>query len=252
MARRSTRVPSEPRRVERYRGPADVRAVTLKELLAVTTRGGLRETQFDLLRSSGAAGGKDDVRVFYAGDISILNRPCVSVVGTREVSEQGAARARRLARELAQAGIVVVSGLARGVDTEALTSAMASGGRVAAVIGTPLAKAYPIENAALQEEIWHHHVLLTPFGAGEAVFKSNFPKRNRVMAALSDATVIVEASDTSGTLHQAAECQRLGRWLFIARSVVDDPKLSWPKRFLGEKCVPLDSVQDVVNRIANA
>jgi predicted Rossmann fold nucleotide-binding protein DprA/Smf involved in DNA uptake len=80
-----------------------------------------------------------------------------------------------------------------------------------------------------QEQIWREHLLISPFPEGRLVFRSNFPQRNRVMAALSDATVIIEAYDTSGTLHQAAECQRLGRWLFIARAVADDPSLTWPQ-----------------------
>ncbi len=126
-----------------------------------------------------------------------------------------------------------MSGLARGVDTEALTSALESGGRTIAVIGTPLEKAFPAENGPLQERIYREQLLLSPFARGVEVQKYFFPIRNRVMAAISDATVIVEASDTSGTLHQAAECQRLGRWLFIARSVAEDTRLTWPSRFLG-------------------
>lgn len=78
-----------------------------------------------------------DARLWCTGDVDLIRRRSVAIVGTRSVSPEGAARARRLARELAQAGIVVVSGLARGVDTEALGSAIAAGGRVIAVIGTP-------------------------------------------------------------------------------------------------------------------
>ncbi len=70
------------------------------------------------------------------------------------------------------------------------------------------------------------------------------------MAAVSDATVIIEASDTSGTLHQAAECQRLGRWLFIAKSVVDDTSLTWPPRFVGkQKVAVLETTSDILNTI---
>ena len=146
--------------------------------------------------------------------------------------------------------MVVVSGLALGIDTAALASAIQHHGRVAAVIGTPLSKAYPAENGPLQERIWREHVLLTPFAEGETVFRSNFPKRNRVMAAVSDATVIVEASDTSGTLHQAAECQRLGRWLFIMRSVAEDRALKWPASFLGKSnTAVLDRTEEIVTAI---
>jgi DNA processing protein len=86
--------------------------------------------------------------------------------------------------------VIVVSGLAAGIDTAALGGAIQHHGRVTAVIGTPLSKAYPAANGQLQERIWREHLLLSPFAEGEAVFRSNFPKRNRVMAAVSDATVL--------------------------------------------------------------
>jgi DNA protecting protein DprA len=225
----------------------EVHALSLGDILLESGRAALADKQLDLLRSGGKT---QDVPIYAAGDVSLLKKPCVSIVGTRDVSEEGAKRARRLARELCNAGVVVVSGLAKGVDTAALSAAIEAGGRTVAVIGTPLSKAYPAENARLQEEIYASHLLLTPFREGETVFKSNFPKRNRVMAAISDATVIIEASDTSGTLHQAAECQRLGRWLFIAKSVVDDDSLTWPKRFLGgDKVAILANTGDLLNAI---
>jgi DNA processing protein len=233
----------------KYVAPAanDVLVLSLGGILAESGRAALADNQLDLLRSGGKTQG---VPIYATGDTSLFKKPCVSIVGTRDVSEEGAARARRLARELCHAGVVIVSGLAKGVDTAALTAAIEAGGRTIAVIGTPLSKAYPAENARLQEEIYSTQLLLTPFREGETVYKSNFPKRNRVMAAISDATVIIEASDTSGTLHQAAECQRLGRWLFIAKSVVDDDSLTWPKRFIGQqRVVILEKTDDVVRRI---
>lgn len=166
-----------------------------------------------------------------AGDVQLLKAPSVAIVGTREVSDAGAARARNIAKTLAARNVVVVSGLARGVDTEALTASMQHGGRVIAVIGTPIDKAYPAENAALQTKIAAEHLLVSQFAPGTRTFPGHFPIRNRLMAALSDATVIIEAGDTSGTLHQAAECVRLNRWLFIAKNVMDDQTLTWPARF---------------------
>lgn len=191
-----------------------------------------------------------DSRLWCVGDASLLHRKCVAIVGTREVSPEGAARSRRLARELAGAGVVVVSGLAKGVDTEALSAAIEAGGKVVAVIGTPIDRAYPAENKHLQERIYREHLLISQFAPGERVFPTNFPERNKLMAALSDATAITEAGDTSGTLHQAAECGRLGRWLFIAKSVMDDPLLQWPKRFLGQPQVDsFSSTEDILKAI---
>ncbi len=166
------------------------------------------------------------------------------------MSQNGAARARRLAKELSEKSIVVFSGLAKGVDTEALKSAMHAGGRVVAVIGTPLEKAYPAENKRLQEEIYQKHLLISQFPPNQRVFPSHFPERNKLMAALSDGTAIIEAGETSGTLHQAAECVRLGRWLFIAQAVMDDPTLTWPRKFeTYERCRVLRDVTDILRAI---
>jgi DNA processing protein len=191
-----------------------------------------------------------DPIIFYAGDVSLVRKPSISVIGARGASDEGLARAERIARELARAGVVVTSGLAKGIDASAHTAAIAAGGRTVAVIGTPLEKAYPAENARLQQVIYQDHLLISQFHPGQRTYPSDFPKRNRLMAALSDGSVIVEASDTSGTLHQAAECARLGRWLFIMKSVVENEELSWPQRFLGHpKTVILASAEDILSRI---
>jgi DNA protecting protein DprA len=234
-------------RTARYTPPVDVRSRELSDLIVWSGREALADAQLTLL-----AGPRDDhhVDVFLAGDPELLRSPSVSIVGTREVSDEGRKRASRLARELVEEGIVVVSGLAKGVDTAALSGAIDAGGHVVAVIGTPLDKAYPAENADLQQTIYRDHLLVSPFPSGEQVYPSNFPKRNRVMAALSDASVIVEASDTSGTLHQAAECQRIGRWLFIMRNVAEDSNLKWQSRFLGKpKVAVLSSTSDILRAI---
>lgn len=236
-----------PRR-SKYRPPADVRRVGLNECLLFAGREPLASRQLDMLRRDPLDRPGD---LYIAGDAELLKDPAVSIVGTREVSDEGRRRAHRLARELALSGVVVVSGLARGVDGEAHRGAIGAGGRTMAVIGTPLDKAYPAEHAELQMEIYRHHLLVSPFSSGTQVFKSNFPARNRVMAALTDATVIIEASDSSGTLHQAAECQKLGRWLFITRSVAADPRLTWPKSFIGKpKVAVLEQTTDILGRLS--
>lgn len=230
------------RRRPRYTAPANVVHTTVGDLLQ-----GRRS-----LDSAGQLklGGEPFVAatrpLWCAGDLSLVQRDCVAIVGTRNVSPEGAVRARRLARELVRAGAVIVSGLAKGVDTEALQEAISAGGRVIAVIGTPIDKAYPIENAELQMTIARDHLLISQFPSGTRTFPSHFPERNRVMATLTDATAIIEAGDTSGTLHQAAECRRLDRWLFIARNVVENPDLQWPRKFTDyARTRTLTSTEDV-------
>ena len=226
----------------RYTPPEQAESVRLRELLYSVQRGPKwTGRQLDIFKTNAIE--PDDLPLFYAGDLSLLSRPCVSIVGTRNATPNGRARAARLARELIERGVVIVSGLAKGIDTAAHRTAIDGGGHTIAVIGTPLSKATPAENGPLQEAIWRDHLLISPF-AETHVFPTNFPQRNKIMAALSDATIIVEASKTSGTLHQARACQDLGRWLFILKSVVEDN--DWPNRFLNVKnTVILERVEQV-------
>ncbi len=230
----------------KYLPPKNIKKVPLDELRSVAAAWkGAHQAKLNL---GDRATPRDSI--FYEGDLALLSRPCVSVVGSRNVTPKGAARARRLARELAKSGVVVISGLAAGVDKEALTAAIEAGGSVIAVIGTPIDKASPVANAPLQEEIYRNHLLISQFEPGSRVYPSNFPVRNRLMASLSLGTAIIEASDESGTLHQAAECTKLGRWLFITQSVIEDKGVSWPSNFLGYKTtVPLKTASDITSRI---
>lgn len=188
--------------------------------------------------------------LYLAGDRALLAQTSVAIVGSRKASPDGLRRAAKLARALVEAKVVVMSGLAEGIDQAAHRAAIEAGGRTIAVIGTPLEKAYPAAHAALQQEIYERHLLVSPFVPGERTFPSSFPLRNRVMARLSRATVIVEAGDTSGTLHQAAECLAVGRALFIAKSVMETSSATWPPRFLGKPGVyVLERVEDLVAEI---
>lgn len=234
----------------KYHPPADWRLVSVSELLRGSPRERAAQDQLDLWAAAPIKKTANVTELFVAGDTSLLRKRCIAVIGTRDVSEAGRKRATRIARELAEQDVVVVSGLAAGVDAYALQSAIANGGRTVAVIGTPLDKAYPAENKALQETIYQDHLLVSQFRSGEIVHRSNFPARNKTMAMLSDATVVIEASDTSGTLHQAAECVRLNRWLGILKSVVDDPNLTWPKSFINyRRCVVIDSTEALLSRV---
>lgn len=187
--------------------------------------------------------------LYLRGDRQLLTmRPKVSVVGSREASEEGIRRTSKLARQLAEAGVVVVSGLARGIDSVAHRAAMECGHTIG-VLGTPLDQVYPRENASLQAAIGRDHLLCTQFAAGMAVQRSNFPRRNRTMALIVDASVIVEAGDSSGTLSQGWEALRLGRPLFLMKSVVERPGLSWPAEMIGYGARVLTNVEDVLERL---
>jgi DNA processing protein len=171
--------------------------------------------------------------LFCAGDPAILSCGVgVSLVGTRSPSDLGGRRARKLAKTLVEHGYVVISGLARGIDTCSHRGAIEAGGRTVAVIGSGLDVCYPKENAELQRLIGKDHLLVSQFAAGTPPCKSNFPQRNRTMALLSYATVVIEAGETSGTRSQGWEALRLGRPLFLLKSLVDNPALKWPASML--------------------
>lgn len=191
-------------------------------------------------------------RVFVAGDLALLrNGPRVSVVGSRNVSEEGVRRTRALVRGLVERKMVVVSGLAEGVDTIAHETALAEGGHTVAVLGTPLDDFFPPKNRTLQERMMREQLVVSQFPSGQRVQPKNFPMRNRTMALLSDATVIIEAGEKSGTLHQGWEALRLGRLLFLLESVVDNKNLSWPSEMIryGAQVLSRDNLELVLDEM---
>jgi DNA processing protein len=167
--------------------------------------------------------------LYYRGDRSLLRGgPRVSIIGSRSASPDGLKRATKLTRALVSRGVVVVSGLAEGIDTAAHAAAIEAGGQTIAVLGSPLDTAYPASNEALLDFISAHHLAISQFAGGTPIQSKNFPMRNRTMALVSHATVIVEATETSGTRYQAWEALRLGRPLFLLESLARNSRLAWP------------------------
>lgn len=215
----------------------------------------LEGTHFSTLTVEGLLGRPlNDVETKFApktlyvrGTIPIpLPRPRVSIVGSRKASSDGLEAAGIIAKTLVEKEVVIVSGLAEGIDTSAHESAIAAGGRTIAVLGTPLNKVYPQKNLRLQQEIMRNHLAISQFPIGHSTTPKDFVLRNRTMALISDATIIAEAGDTSGSLHQGWEALRLGRSLFIWTSVVNDPKLSWPEKMLRYGAMELSDPSDVL------
>lgn len=187
-------------------------------------------------------------RLFVSGRLaSPLPHPRVSVVGTRSPSKDGIQAARRLSSELGKKGVTIVSGLARGIDTAAHTESIAVGARTIAVLGTPLSKSYPSENAALQRQIMTEHLAVSQFEESHPVRPENFVIRNRTMALMSDATVIVESGEKGGALHQGWEAIRLGRPLFIRRAVMEARELVWPREMQRYGAIEFDRPREILD-----
>lgn len=171
--------------------------------------------------------------LFFKGNFSLLSKGRrVSVVGSRNISDLGIRRTKKIVKFLVNSNITVVSGLAQGVDAFAHSSAMDNNGNTIAVIGTPLDKYYPKENKYIQDRIASEQLLLSQFPQGYPITPKNFPIRNRTMALISDATIIIEASEKSGTKHQGWEALRLGRNLFIMENIIKEGKVTWAKEML--------------------
>ena len=171
--------------------------------------------------------------LFVLGDVSLLrDERRVAIIGTREPSSKGAIAAQKIAEFLVSHSVIIVSGLAKGVDTIAHKTAISRGGRTVAVIGTHPDKYYPKENKELQDEIAKKHLIVSQFDSQSPIRPTNFPARNRTMALLSQISVIVEAGEKSGTMHQGWEALRLGRPLFIHEDLVNNKELSWPSKLI--------------------
>lgn len=188
--------------------------------------------------------------LFVAGHAEWLaEHPRVAIIGARHASADGLKRAARLARVLTDENVLVVSGLADGIDSSAHMATLEAGGRTIAVIGTPLSVAYPANHAALQHQLMRDHLVISQFPEGSPTTRRNFPMRNRTMALVSDASVIVEAGDGSGSLSQGWEALRLGRPLFLMASILEQEDLQWPKTMLDYGAMVLKSPADLLARL---
>lgn len=195
--------------------------------------------------------------LYYQGWWDLVHTPSIAVVGTREPSVEGRARAVSLVKQLVKDKFTIVSGLARGIDTIAHETAIDEGGLTVGVIGTPLSHSYPNENKVLQQQIARDYLLISQvpiirysqqYPAQNRLF---FPERNITMSALTQATVIVEAGETSGTLVQAKAALSQGRKLFILDSCFQNKQITWPAKFEEKGAIRVRNYGDLRQHLSN-
>ena len=189
--------------------------------------------------------------IFCKGSMEIpLPSPRVSIIGSRNASEKGIKEAKTIAKSLVENNVIIVSGLAKGIDTAGHKTVIKYGGKTIAVIGTPLDRVYPRENASLQDEIMKNHLVVSQYQVGSPITKKNFVLRNKTMALISDATVIVEAGESSGSLHQGWETLRTARPLFICKDVVENELLNWPRHMIKYGAMTFDDPSDILENLS--
>ena len=182
--------------------------------------------------------------LYFQGYWNFTEMPSVAIIGTRKPTEEGKRRARKLTKYLVRDQYAIVSGLAKGIDTVAHQTALDEGGVTIAVMGTPLQRQYPAENRALRDKLAARHLVVTQFPVSSKTQPHFFPERNKMMSAISDATVIVEASETSGTRTQAKAALEQGRPLFILDSCFQRG-LSWPDKFEDQGAIRVRDYEDI-------
>lgn len=193
--------------------------------------------------------------IYYRGNWDLVFSRGVAVVGTRHPSKEGVERTISLVKQLVAANLVIYSGLASGIDTTAHRTAIQYKGSTVAVIGTPLSHCYPKENQSLQEEIAKNHLLISQVPVlsydNKAINFTRifFPERNKTMAALSEATIIVEAGETSGTLIQAKAALKQGRKVLILNNNFENPKLTWPSKLEKAGAIRVHNIQDILREV---
>jgi DNA processing protein len=179
------------------------------------------------------------------GPAEILARPSVAIVGARSCSPYGAQVARELARELAGAGVVVVSGLARGVDGEAHRGALAAGGLTVAVLGCGIDRDYPRAHADLARRVSENGLVVSEYPPGIEPSPWRFPARNRIVAGLAGATVVVEARRRSGALITADFALELGRDVFAVPGEITSGLSEGTNDLIRQGAIPLLAAADV-------
>ena len=190
--------------------------------------------------------------LYIRGHFTPQDDLAIALVGARTASTYGRKMARELAHELAGCGVCVVSGLARGIDSEAHQASLEAGGRTIAVLGSGLDVMYPREHIALAERIAESGAVVSEFSFGSQPEAGNFPYRNRVISGISLGTVVVEATEKSGSLITAQCALDQNREVFAVPGPVTASRSRGPHRLIKDGAKLVESIDDILSEIAPA
>lgn len=187
--------------------------------------------------------------LFAMGRLELLGEPGVGIVGTRNPTEYGRRTAAALAGELARAGWLVVSGMARGIDAEAHAAALTAGAGTVGVLGQGIDVIYPTENRRLFHDVREHGLLLTEFPPGMRPLSGNFPRRNRLIAALSEGVLVVEMGSRSGAQHTVTYALEQGKEVFAVPGPIGSPTSEGTNQLLKDGARLVTSAADVLEEL---
>ncbi|HET7234714.1 MAG TPA: DNA-processing protein DprA [Longimicrobium sp.] len=187
--------------------------------------------------------------LFAIGNLELLTAPGLGVVGTREPTDYGRRIASTLSGELARAGLSIVSGMARGIDSAAHAAALDAGGTTAGVLGHGIDRVYPPENGKLFARVGERGLLLTELAPGEAPNAGNFPRRNRLIAALSLGILVVEMGERSGAQHTVTYALEQGKDVFAVPGPIGSPQSTGTNQLLKDGARLVTSSADILEEL---
>ena len=190
---------------------------------------------------------KPPILLYYMGHIPNLNnRVCVSVVGTRKMTEYGMRSCYKIAYELASAGAVVVSGMALGIDSVAHAGAIGARGTTIAVLGCGIDVIYPKQHRKLRKYICEHGAVITAYHPSTPAYKNNFPERNAIISALSEGTLVVEAPRSSGALITAECAAEQSRTVYALPGSIEEPMSEGPNHLIKNGAEAITCARDIL------
>jgi DNA processing protein len=188
--------------------------------------------------------------LFYRGAPQLLNHPQLAIVGSRNPSHNGETTALEFAKHLSQAGFIITSGLALGIDTAAHRGALAARKLTVAVAGTGLDRVYPARNRQLAHDIADHGILLSEFPPGTPPLSANFPRRNRIISGLSLGTLVVEAARQSGSLITARTAMEQGREVFAIPGSIHNPLARGCHALIRQGAKLVETANDIMEELS--
>jgi len=187
-------------------------------------------------------------KLYYRGNLRILNKTCIAIVGTRKSTEYGEFLTKKIIEELSNLDIAIVSGLAKGIDTIAHTEAIRNNLSTIAVLGSGINNIYPKSNVALSEEILKNNLMISEYEGMSEPIDYQFPARNRIISGLSIATLVIEAPESSGALITAKYALDQGREIFTIPGDIDRKNAIGPLKLL-QNCAayPISSGYEIID-----